>query len=84
MADLYGVPLENAHSSDADAFAAALLVSQIAAQFPELDDYSLDALHDAQKTWRKEQQLSLANYFERQGNLDAVRSMRFGWPTESR
>lgn len=84
LADMYGVPLENAHSSAADAIAAALLVPRIAAQFPELGDYSLDALHDAQKLWRKEQQLSLANYFQRQGNLDAARSMRHGWPTESR
>jgi len=84
LADLYGVPLENAHSSGADAVAAALLVPRIAAQFAELGDYSLDALHDAQKLWRKEQQLSLAKYFERQGNLDAARSIRPGWPTESR
>ncbi len=84
LADLYGVPLGNAHSSTADAVAAALLVPRITAQFPELGDYSLDALHDAQKRWRKEQQLSLANYFERRGNLDAARSMRLGWPTESR
>lgn len=33
---------------------------------------------------RKEQQLSLANYFEQQENLDAARSMRPGWPIESR
>lgn len=83
LADLYGVPLENAHSSAADAAAAALLVLRITAKFPELGDYSLDTLHDAQKFWRNEQQRSLADYFERQGNLDAVRSMRFGWPIES-
>lgn len=84
LADLYGVPLENAHSSTADAVAAALLVPRIAAQFPELADYSLDALHDAQKLWRKEQQLSLASYFERQGNLNAARSIRPEWPTVNR
>lgn len=83
LADLYGVPLENAHSPAADAVAAALLVPRITAQFPELGDYSLDALHDAQKLWRKEQQLSLAN-FKQRGNLDAARSIRPGWPTESR
>lgn len=36
------------------------------------------------KLRRNEQQLSLANYFEQQENLDAARSMRPGWPTESR
>lgn len=84
LADLYGVPLEDAHSAAADATAAALLVPRIAAQFPALGDYSLDAIHDAQKLWRKEQQLSLGEYFERQGNLDAARSIRPGWPTASR
>lgn len=84
LADLYGVPLENAHSSAADAVAAALLIPVITDQFPELREYPLDALHDAQRLWRKEQQLSLANYFERHGNLDAARSVRPGWPTESR
>lgn len=84
LADLYGVPLENAHSSASDAVAAALLVPRITAQFPELGDYSLAALHDAQKLWHREQQDSLAQYFERQGNRDAARSIRPGWPTESR
>jgi len=84
LADLYGVPLENAHSSAADAVAAALLVPMITAHFPALREYPLDALHDVQRLWRSEQQLSLANYFERQGNLDAARSVRSGWPTESR
>ena len=84
LADLYGVPLENAHSSAADAVAAALLVPRITAQFPELGEYPLDALHDLQQLWRREQQLSLASFFERQGNLDAARSVRPGWPTESR
>lgn len=84
LANFYGVPLENAHSSASDAVAAALLVLRITAQFPELGDYSLAALHDMQKRWRKEQQLSLANYFERRGDLAAARSMRLGWPTEPR
>ncbi|MBS9534012.1 3'-5' exonuclease [Mycobacterium sp. M1] len=84
LAELYGVPLENAHSSAADAVATALLVPRITAQFPELGAYSVDALHDAQKLWREEQQLSLANYFRRQGNLDAVGSIRTEWPIHSR
>ncbi|CAJ1497769.1 exonuclease domain-containing protein [[Mycobacterium] kokjensenii] len=84
LADLYGVALERAHSSDADAVAAALLVPELTARYPALGAYSLDELHDAQQLWRKEHQLSLANYFERQGYLDAVQSMRYGWPTESR
>ena len=76
----YGVVLENAHSAAADAAAAALLVPKIVERFPELGGYSLDTLHDAQKLWRSEQQLSLSKYFERQGNLEAVQSMRAGWP----
>ncbi|MFV0494097.1 exonuclease domain-containing protein [Mycobacterium sp.] len=84
LAELYGVPLENAHTSSADALAAALLVPRIAAQYPALADYSLDELHDGQKRWRKEQQLSLGKFFERKGNLEAARSIRPGWPTESR
>jgi DNA polymerase-3 subunit epsilon len=84
LADQYGVALNDAHSSAADAVATALLVPRITAEFPELIEYSLDALHDAQQLWRREQQLSLADYFERQGNLDAVRSMQFGWPIYSR
>lgn len=35
------------------------------------------------KLRRNEQQLSLANYFEQQENLDAARSMRPGWPTRA-
>ena len=84
LADQYGVALDDAHSSAADAVATALLVPRITEEFPELIEYSLDALHDAQQLWRGEQQLSLADYFERQGNLDAVRSMKFGWPIYSR
>jgi DNA polymerase-3 subunit epsilon len=84
LAVLYGVPLDDAHTSTADAVAAALLVLHITAQYPELSEYSLHSLHDAQKLWREEQQLSLASYFQRRGDLDAVRSMRAGWPTASR
>lgn len=84
LAELYGVTLDNAHSAAADAAAAALLARRIAVEFPELGDYTLDALHDAQTSWRKEQQRSLAAYFERQGNLDAARSTRHGWPTVAR
>ena len=80
----YGVALENAHSATADAEAAALLVPKILERFPDLGDYSLGALHDAQKLWQSEQQRSLAAYFERQGNLEAAQSMRPGWPTSSR
>lgn len=54
----------------------------ITAHFPALREYPLDALHDVQRLWRNLSSSSLANYFERQGNLDAARSVRSGWPTE--
>lgn len=64
----YGVTLDNAHDSGADALAACLLwpkiMSKHARVFPGM---TLHALHQSQIGWKREQMDGLRAYFDRRG-----------------
>jgi DNA polymerase-3 subunit epsilon len=77
----YGLTLDNAHDSDSDALAAARLAWILARRYPEIGDAALPELHTAQAGWYREQQLSLADYFARQGKTETVNT---DWPVRSR
>lgn len=63
----WGVPLDNAHTADADALASVRVAVAIASQHPEIAAMDLRALHHAQKGWRAEQAASLQHYFRTRG-----------------
>lgn len=58
----YGVSLTAAHSSGADAYAAAQLACALAEQYPQVGSMTLDELQDAQAQWYRESQWSFAEY----------------------
>jgi DNA polymerase-3 subunit epsilon len=62
----YGVVLEDAHTSAADALAAARVAWKMAESVPELREFTLAELHEAQCKWYAEQQASFADYLRRQ------------------
>lgn len=78
MAEHYGVTLDDAHTSAADALAAARIAWKMADRYPELriDPHSL---HDLQVGWRRAQCASLQAYFERQGKPQTVNG---DWPVQ--
>lgn len=61
--EVYGVQLENAHSSDADALAAVELARAIAIKVGDAPPAA--DLHARQIVWRAEQAASLQDYFRR-------------------
>jgi DNA polymerase-3 subunit epsilon len=64
----YGVRLDDAHDSGADALAACLLWPKIMAKYPKsFPGHSLSSLHQSQVGWRKEQADGLREYFDRKG-----------------
>lgn len=77
----YGVPLDAAHDSAADAVAAAQVAWRIGATVPELAAMSLAELHQAQVTWAREQADGLAAYFRRTpGKAHLAETVRGQWP----
>jgi putative phage-type endonuclease len=68
----YQVALGEAHTSRADALAAARLAWRMMSHYPELRALSLAELHDAQIGWYAEQAEGLAAYFWRKGNAEHV------------
>lgn len=75
---LYGVKLEGAHSSDADALAACRVAWRLGSQFPKLAELDLDALHKAQIEWAAEQAASFQAHLRSKGERDAV--IDGSWP----
>lgn len=63
----YGVPLDNAHTADADAMASARVAVAIAARHPTIAGMSLRSLHLAQKDWRAHQAAGLQHHFRTKG-----------------
>lgn len=65
--NVYGIPLENAHTADADAMASVRVAVRIAEKYP--DEIPTDAvvLHRMQKLWRADQAASLQRYFRTKG-----------------
>jgi DNA polymerase III subunit epsilon len=63
----YGIRLDNAHTADADAMAAARVAVAIAEEYPEIAQAPPRSLHQAQKLWRAEQMTGLQHYFRTKG-----------------
>ncbi|TXJ78573.1 3'-5' exonuclease [Streptomyces lavendulae] len=77
----YQVPLDGAHSADADAVAACRVAWRIASTHGEIGNASLDDLHAMQIGWAREQAESLADYFRRTpGKEDRAATVRGDWP----
>ncbi|MGW5430405.1 exonuclease domain-containing protein [Streptomyces sp. NPDC004059] len=77
----YQVPLDGAHSADADALAACRVAWRIASTNGEIGSASLDDLHALQIGWAREQAESLADYFRRTpGKEDRAKTVRGDWP----
>ncbi|MEU5593066.1 3'-5' exonuclease [Streptomyces sp. NPDC020298] len=77
----YQVPLDGAHSADADAIAACRVAWRIASTHAEIGKVTLDELHDMQIVWAREQAESLADYFRRTpGKENRADSVRTEWP----
>ena len=77
MSEHYGVSLDDAHNSTADAVAAGKIAQQLARKFAELDVSATD-LHEQQKLWSDQQSESFAEYLRKQ-NRPEYRA-ELGWP----
>lgn len=75
---LYEVPLDGAHSADADALAACRVAWRLGSRFPKLAELDLDGLHKAQVEWAAEQAASFQAHRRRKGETDAV--IDGSWP----
>jgi DNA polymerase-3 subunit epsilon len=80
-AEHYGIRLDDAHTSAADALAAVRVAWKLAYHFPYLD-MPLPKLHASQQVWRAEQAASLQEYFRspKGGKPDAV--VNGDWPIQ--
>lgn len=77
----YGVRLDGAHSSDADALAACRVAWRIGRLSPGLAATDLALLHEQQIAWAAEQADDLAAYFARtQGREHLAAGVRREWP----
>ena len=77
MCQLYGVKLENAHNSTADAVAAGRLAQRQAAKFAELNIDPLE-LHELQRAWADEWTLGMQEWLKSQNRPDFRAEL--GWP----
>lgn len=80
MSEHYGVTLDNAHTSNADAVAAVKVAVAIGAKYPELQADPM-LVHGWQVTWRAQQSASLQDYF-RKTKPNAV--VNGEWPVQVR
>lgn len=77
----YQVPLDGAHSADADAVAACRVAWRIAKVHSKIGNATLDDLHAMQIEWAREQAESLADHFRRTpGKEDRAKTVRGDWP----
>ncbi|KAB7850191.1 exonuclease domain-containing protein [Streptomyces mobaraensis] len=77
----YRVPLDGAHSADADAVAAWRVAWRIGQVEPEIGAAPLPFLHEKQVEWAAEQAVSLAEYFARTpGKEHQAAGVRPEWP----
>ncbi|WP_240423917.1 exonuclease domain-containing protein [Microbacterium halotolerans] len=79
-AEHYGVALDDAHEASADAIAAGRIAIAIAARFADELPDSLDALHDQQIVWAREQAESLTEYLVGVGRLEPSEGLDGTWP----
>ncbi|MFE7928370.1 exonuclease domain-containing protein [Streptomyces sp. NPDC057456] len=81
LARHYVVPLDGAHSADADALAACAVVWKIANRYKWLARLPLPRLHALQIEWAATQQDSLREYFARTpGKEHLSLGVRLDWP----
>lgn len=81
LCEHYGVPLDGAHSADADAVAAVGVVREIARRWAVVGEASVSVLHDWQVGWARQQADSLAEYFARTpGREHLAASVARDWP----
>lgn len=64
-AEYYGVRLDDAHDSSADAIAAGRVAQALAHRYPEYLDVPLETLHAMQVEWCREQTASFIEYMQR-------------------
>ncbi|MEX3609525.1 3'-5' exonuclease [Rothia sp. LK2588] len=72
----YGISLENAHTSKADAIAAERLLTAMVEQYPELDAPATE-LHEKQVEWAAAQAADFQAYLNRQGKNEVIDG---SWP----
>ncbi|MBC2903200.1 3'-5' exonuclease [Streptomyces cupreus] len=81
LCEHYRVPLDGAHSADADAIAACRVAWRLGTTVQQLGSMSIDDLHQAQIGWAEEQGRSLAAYFRRTpGKESWADGVRTEWP----
>jgi len=73
----YGISLDDAHTANADALAAARVAWKLGQSFPDLAELELRTLHEQQIIWAAEQAASLQEYFKGQGRDEHVEQ---AWP----
>ena len=80
MSAHYGVKLEDAHNSTADAVAAGLIAQAIARKFSEAAIDPIE-LHNHQVVWSDQQSESFAEYLRKQNRPDYRAEL--GWPIKN-
>lgn len=78
VSEHYGVRLEDAHTSAADALAAVEVADRLVRKYPALD-VPLDQLHAQQAEWKAEQAASFEEYLRRK---DPAAQISRAWPVE--
>lgn len=78
VSEHYGVVLEDAHTSAADALAAVQVMDELVRRHPKAD-LPLDELHAAQARWKAEQAESFEDYLRRK---DPQATVSRAWPVE--
>lgn len=77
LCSLYGVQLQDAHNSTADALAAGRLAQAQAAKYPKLD-VTIDDLHHLQVQWSEKWTKSFHDWLEKENR--PVNRAEIGWP----
>ncbi len=77
LCESYGIALDDAHTADADALAAARLAWKLANITAELQEFDLLELHERQIEWASTQAIELQTYFESKGRAERIEG---AWP----
>ncbi len=80
LCSLYGVQLQDAHNSTADAVAAGRLAQAQAAKYPKLD-VTIDDLHQLQVQWSEKWTKSFHDWLEKENR--PVNRAEIGWPVRA-
>ncbi|MGK2932027.1 MAG: exonuclease domain-containing protein [Solirubrobacterales bacterium] len=77
LCESFGIALDDAHTADADALAAARLAWKLANGTAELQGFDLIELHERQIEWASAQAVELQAYFESKGRMERIEG---AWP----